>query len=223
MKKFERIFDALANIKFEYIDHVQEASKKLQDIPGQEVIDWISARLLDGYWDYTKIINGKGVQNLEKVFGAKFSIETLINSYFVADGHWYHPNRQMLERFAKLTGHSITADDVIKNLDINYLVGEYGPGLDVFIDFLKGNNGNIKVLIKRIASAIENDQVGHKGAEDIVFFLAPHIKHGEVDINKLFHCIDWYETEKAPYANTIFDFFHNFVPELMPLNRNPDK
>lgn len=214
MDKNKRLLDALEDVEFEYIDHVQEAAKKIQDIPGQEVIDWISKRLTEE-WNSAKVINGRGMQNLEKVFGAKFSTETLINSYFTEDERWYHPNSQMLKEFAKLTGRRITTNDIIRNLDIEYLIGGYGPGLNVFIDFIKDNNGDIKILVKRIAEAIEDNKISHKGAEEIIFFLAPYIKTGEINTDKLFRCVNWHEAEKDPYTNIIVEFFNSFAPELV--------
>lgn len=213
------IASAFEDVDFQYYDQVLEASKKLSDVDGSEVVEWISDQL-EQHWHYTEILNGAGVQNVENIFEHKFDLGVLINSYFTITDHWYfytHGPRwhaRWIDEFNELSGLHITADDVTKFIDLDFLIDShaYGPGFNEFIEFLEDTGGDIKLFIQKIAPAI--DRLPHIDVEDIVLYLTPYLEPGDIDMEKLFSRIDWDLVEDFGYYPQFIEFFEKFAPEL---------
>lgn len=212
----DRIDEAFSRINYDFgnFEQLLKASREFEGVSGEEVIEWISGRM--PCWDYLEVFNGSGVLNIEKVFGAKFSIDTLINNYFTDEEHWYFSScrwREWLDEFNMLSGRRITANDVIEHLNVNFLIdSRYGPGLDIFVRFVEKNGGDPKILVRRIAPEIENFSL--TTVEDVIYFLSPYL-NGELDMVKLFHQVDWDNVSKNGGFEAFMAFFEPYVPTLV--------
>ena len=220
----KKIAEAFSNMDFSNYSQVLDAAKELEGVDPKKVIEWISG-MLDAEWHWSEIINYGGVQNIEKAFDTEFDIATLINAYFGDDDHWYfessyfentgrNPGSQWIDEFNELTNKGITANDVIENLSLDFLIESrsYGPGLCVFFDFIERNSGDFKLFIRRLAPEV--NRLSHEDVEDVIYCLDDHLEDGDLDMNKLFQRIEWasvYEDEVPDYV----EFFMKHAPELV--------
>ena len=207
----ERIIEALYNVDFGNYDELHAASRDLQDISGEEVVNCIL-----NHWRPECLLHG--VKNIEKVFFTTIKQEVLIAKYFCDNRKWGSDKNDSwwLKKFNILSGLNITADDVVKSINMNYLIDShgYGPGLSGFLNFVVANHGNPKLFIKRIAHEIE--RLPNVDIEDIVCFMAPYVGKDDIDLGKLFARIDWDYVKKWGEIRTFRDFFACRAPELVP-------
>lgn len=206
-----KIIRTLYEVDFEDYDELQEVAEELQDIDGSEVLKCIS-----DYWRAECIFDG--IENLEEIFDANIDIGTLIGSYFADNDHWWFnsDSSEWLVRFSNYSGHDITADDVTKNISMDYLIDShaYGPGLCGFFEFLEENGGDPKLFIKKVAAEV--DRLPHIDIEDIVYCMTPYIDDGDIDMQKLFSRVDWEEVRKDDEDIEKFtEFFKRFAPDLV--------
>ena len=154
----ERIAEAFHGIDFNEYEQVLGASKELDDISGEEVIEWVSENMPN--WHYTEVMSENGVLNIEEIFKAEFKLEDLIDLWFTTDDHWwfYNGGDQWINEFNEITGREITVDDITKNIDINFLIdtsGGHGPGLLHYFEFLMDNNGDGELFVSKVAPEIK--------------------------------------------------------------------
>lgn len=213
----KKISEAFSDVDFENYQQVLDASEELNGVDPKEVMSWISDKL-ENDWHWSKVINYGGVQNIEKVFNTEFDIATLINAYFGDDEHWYFDESksegQWIDEFNELTDKEITVNDIIENIDMDFLIdsGYYGPGLCVFCDFIEGNSGDFRLFVKRLAPEVE--KFSHEDVEDVVYCLDDYIKDGDMDMEKLLSRIEWTSVYKDEIADYV-EFFMKHAPELV--------
>lgn len=205
----ERIIEVLHCVNLEDYDELLNASEKLRGIDGEEVV-----RCISNHWK-PESYRSEGINNLEKIFHAKVDMAKAISNYFADNEHWNfdYGNSQWLKEFNEDFGCNITADDVTKNISMDYLIDShaYGPGLCGFFEFIIDNNGDPKLFIKRIATEVE--RLPHIDIEDIVFWMAPYIEKGDIDAEKIYSRIDWSKVDNDDYES-YKAFFANLAPEL---------
>lgn len=207
----ERIIETLYDIDLKNYDELLAASEKLQDIDGAEVVKCIS-----NFWRADSY-GSEGIKNIKKIFNADIDLDRSIDNYFTDNDHWRfcRDDSEWLEEFNKTLGCNITADDVTKCISMDYLIDShaYGPGLCGYFEFVVGNGGDPKLFIEKIASVVE--KLPHIDVEDIVFWMAPYIKKGDIDAEKLSSRVDWDEVKKDEEDLKEFkEFFANIAPEL---------
>jgi len=212
----KRIREAFLNVDFKNSDEVQEAAEKLKGIEPREILDWI-ANQLETRWHYSEVLNGAGVQNIESIFGVEFDLRTLINVYFAASDHCHFAGKnrnKRIEEFNELTGRQITVDDVTRNIDIDFLIDShvYGPGFDEFVEFIEDNGGDPRLLVQKIAPVV--DKLPHVDIEDIVYYMEPYIKDGDIDMNKIFSKINWKVLDDCFERSEFVEFFLKHAPAL---------
>ena len=213
----KRIREAFLNVDFKNLDDVREAAEKLKGIDPQEILDWI-VNQLETRWHYSEVLNGLGVQNIENTFGVKFDLKVLINAYFAASDYCHFAGKnknKRIEEFNQLTGRHITVDDVTRNIEIDFLIDShvYGPGFDEFVEFIEDNGGNPRLLVQKIAPIV--DKLPHVDIEDIVYYMEPYIKDGDIDMDKIFSRINWRNLEDAFARSEFIEFFIKHAPKLI--------
>ena len=209
----ERINDAFLDVDFANYDEVKAASKKLTNIPGKEVIAWLSKEAKQ--WNYTVIFYG--IKNIEKIFGAEFDLEWIINLFFSEPDIWsWRKNDEILKEFKDVTGKDITVDDVTNHIDIDFLLESvsFDVGITGFLEFIKDNGGDPRLLVKKVASV--EDELTYEEVTDIVYSLDPYIEPDDFNFEKLFLLVDWSDTEEFGITHGFLDFFRKFAPGLVP-------
>lgn len=214
MRNQRRIAKALSEVNFENYPQVAAAAKKLKGVDPREILDWISEKLLTE-WHWSEVINYGGVWNIEKIFGVKFDIATLINAFFCDDEHWRFdgPASQWIDEFNGFTCREITVDDVIEKLDLGFLIdSDYmGPGICGFCKFIERNGGDFRLFIKRLASEV--DRLSHEDVDDIIYCLDDYLEDGDFDMKKLYSKVELDHVTEDEIEDYL-EFFSKHAPEL---------
>ena len=207
----ERIIVVLHGVDLKDYDELLMASEELQGIDGAEVVKCVS-----DHWRAEEY-GSEGIENLEKIFQAKVNLDKAIGIFFADNEHWdfSSSNSEWLKEFNKDLGCNMTVDDVTKNISMDYLIDSHkcGPGLNGFFEFVVDNGGDPKLFIKKVASEIE--RLPQIDLEDIVYWMAPYIQEGDIDVNKMFSRIDWdVVKEDEDDLRQFKEFFDRLAPEL---------
>ena len=213
MNNEQRIEQAFYDIDLSEEEEVLQASKKLKDIPKEEVIGWLARSSRE--WDYCELLYG--IKNIEEVFGAKFNLERLIELYFKEPDHWFNSeNTKMLEEFNQITGREISADDVAEHIDVDFVREsiEFDVGILGFIEFVCDNGGDAEPFVERIISS--TDKLNQQEISEIIC-MADYISNiDNTNAEKLFKCVDWNRVKERSYGHEFISFFKKFAPDLVP-------
>lgn len=213
MNNEQRIEQAFYDIDLSEEEEVLQASKKLKDIPKEEVIGWLARSSRE--WDYCELLYG--IKNIEKIFGAKFNLERLIELYFEERDHWSNSeNTKMLEEFNQITGRKISADDVAEHIDVDFVREsiEFDVGILGFIEFVCDNGGDAEPFVERIISS--TDKLNQQEISEIIC-MADYISNiDNTNAEKLFKCVDWNEVKEQGDENEFVSFFKKIAPDLVP-------
>ena len=206
----EWIIETLYGVDFNDIGRLREASRRLVNLDGSTVVNCIF-----NYWRPEFFLGG--LENIERVFLTRIEFGKVISKFFGDDECWQSDkyDSKWIDKFSLLSGRRITVDDITENIDMDYLIDshEYGPGLCGFLKFILVNHGNPKLLIKKIASRIE--QLANSDIDDIVCQMEPYIDDGDIDAYKMFSCVDWGYVKDWGRLQEFTDFFDRYAPELV--------
>lgn len=205
-----RIITTLKTVDLADYNMLLQASQTLEDIDKSVIVD-----CLVNHWDSESILYG--MKTIEKVFQTRVKLNELVKSFFEDNRHWrfFKNDSEWLEKFNEYSTREITADDVAKWVDIDYVIKsrEGGPGIDGFFSFVLGNCGSPYIVIEKLKTKL--DCLTHIDVEDIVFWMTPYLKPDDFDMEKFFSRIDWSEVRANDYMDIYEDFFERFAPELV--------
>ena len=208
MSNYEKIDQVIRVTSFSDKESLKRAKAELAGIPGEEVIAYLTEE--SQKWDWSEIFYP--AKELEEVFGAKFNLKTLVESFFTAPENYSHyTNKEMIDFFIEKTGRNVTAEEVVRLLDLSFVRKsvEFDVGITGFIYFVLENGGNASEFCKRIiaiADELSDDEI------DELVFMGNEISVDHEDALRLYHRINWATVRKEKDYNF---FFKKFAPELV--------